>query len=77
VLDTENYNRNGSRTLTEISPISPPQIVTNSQTRTVVQPSNIEGENKVIEKTYYVFDYYDKYGNLKTVNETRILDYLV
>lgn len=63
--------------MTEISSISPAQIVTNSQTRIVVEPSSIEGENKVVEKTYYSFDYYDKHGNLKTVNETRILDYLV
>jgi hypothetical protein len=63
--------------MTDVTPISPVQIVTNSQTRVVVQPSSIEGESKVVEKTYYSFDYYDKYGNLKTVNETRILDYLV
>ena len=63
--------------MTEVTPISPPQIVTTSQTRIVVEPSSIEGENKVVEKTYYIFDYYDKYGNLQTVNETRMLDYLV
>lgn len=73
----ENYKNNGNRIMTDVTPISPAQIITNSQTRVVVQPSSIEGENKVIEKTYYSFDYYDKYGNLKTVNETRMLDYLV
>jgi hypothetical protein len=61
----------------EIPPITSPQLIVRESTRVVVEPSAIEGENKVVEKTYISFDFYDRYGNIRSVNETRILDYLV
>lgn len=60
-----------------IAPVGSPQVIVNSSTRIVVEPTSVEGKNKIVEKTYLTIDFYDKYGNIKTANRTNVVDYIV
>jgi hypothetical protein len=63
--------------MNEIQPIQSPQLIVHEKTRHIVESTNIEGEKKVVEKTYITLDYYDKYGNIKTLQGTNVIDYLI